>query len=88
MEVNNRFSGQQLNYESSNAPELCGRIINDEKINLESVGWFVRAVKEEPTDELEEKVLESRENAVNECEVTDTKREYINPATTSPFLVH
>jgi hypothetical protein len=69
-----------MNYESSNAPALCGRITNDEKIIVETVGWFVRAVKEEPTDELDKKVFESRENAFNEFEIADTKREHIEQA--------
>jgi hypothetical protein len=47
----------------------------DETITVETVGWFDRTVKEETAEELEEKVCASRENAADEFEIVDTKRE-------------
>jgi hypothetical protein len=76
MEVNNRCSELQLEYKSGNVPEMCGGILSYEKVNVETVGWVIRSVKEEPTDEFDEKMFESRDNAANECEIADTKREY------------
>jgi hypothetical protein len=43
---------------------------------VETVGWVIRSVKEEPTDEFDEKMFESRDNAADECEIADTKRAY------------
>jgi hypothetical protein len=75
MEVNSRCSEQQLDYKSFNVPEMSGRIQSDEKVNVETVGCLVRAIKEEAFEEFDEKVFESRKHAA-EFEIVDTKREY------------
>jgi hypothetical protein len=47
----------------------------DENSTMETVVWFVRAVKEEVVEESKEKTFESRENAADEFEIVDTKSE-------------
>jgi hypothetical protein len=47
----------------------------DKTFTVKTVGWFVGAVKEEVVEELDEKVFKSRENADDEYDIRDTKRE-------------
>jgi hypothetical protein len=68
MEVNSLCSGQQFDCESFNVPELYGRHQNDEKVNVETMGWFVQAVKEEAVYEIDD-------NAANDWDIVDIKRE-------------
>jgi hypothetical protein len=68
MEVNSLCSGQQFDCENFNVPELYGRVKNNEMVNVETVGWFVQAVKEEAIEEL-------YDNVVDDWDIVDVKRE-------------